>query len=341
MGDLKYVSIDRVFSKLGRELKGTDLNETDVIEWIGDALSFLEVPQILVEDVKFLKVKDYHTDMPDCLHMITQIAKNLDVPKPKELPCEETEPEVPEEKEDTCYSCESGGDVTPFNKVNINADYLDHLPDEYALAFLNLEEAQLLECQDLEKLDLDWTYRAWTSSAYYRRNFAPVRLSNHTFFNSLVCREKDPIYTSHDYEYTVIGEREKRIRFNFKEGEVAISYLKVSVDEETGYPLIPDNISYISAIVYFIKWKLAESFEWSGREGWAGKADKAEERWLKYARQAKNNMKMPKTLDQYQNLLEQSHYLIPNHKRYYDYFGNLGKSSMRNFQVQNNNHNIR
>ena len=123
---------------------------------------------------------------------------------------------------------------------------------------------------------------------------------------------------------------DKLLRFNFIEGQVAVSYLRNTVDS-SGYPLIPDNISYITAIVYYIKWKIAEMYEWAGRDGWAAKAEKAEARWGKYAKQAKNFMKMPKTLDQYQNLLEQTHYLIPNHKRYYEYFGNLSKSQPRNF----------
>jgi hypothetical protein len=282
MSTLKYVTIDRVFSKISRDLKGTETNEGDVIEWIGEALEFLEVPQILVEDVKFLKVVDYHTEMPEGLHMITQIAKHAT--------------------------------STPIAQ----------------------NEEVLSDVDDPDFLNLDWTYNVWTSSDIYLKNYTPVRLATGNFFNTLVCKEKDDsLYNSCDDEYTIIGETEKKLRFNFIEGDVAVSFLKNSVDEETGYPLIPENISYLSAIVYYLKWKIAEMHEWAGRDGWASKADKAEVRWSKYARQAKNYMKMPKTLDQYQNLLEQSHNLIPNHNRYYNYFGNLGKRQVRNFQMTN------
>lgn len=304
MNTLKYVTVDRVFSKVGRDLKGTEVNESDVIEWIGEALEFLQVPQILVEDVKFLKVKDYHVDMPSNLHMITQIAKNTDINK-------------------------------LYNKNTCSNEDIEMT---YTEAFLNSEKTQNLNCSIIDKLDLDWTYNIWTSSQYYKRNFTPIRLSTGTFFNSLVCKEKDEsLYLTCDYEYTVIGETEKKLRFNFIEGDIAISYLKNSVDKETGYPLIPDQISYISAITYYIKWKIAEMYAWAGREGWETKADKAEIRWGKYKKQATSYMKMPKTLDDYQNLLEQTHYLIPNHKKYYSYFGNLGKNKTRNFNNLNRN----
>lgn len=295
---LKYVTIDRIFSKINRDLKGTEVNESDVIEWIGEALEFLEVPQILVEDVKFLKVEDYHTNIPSNLHMITQIARNNAYSKPVKKDCEYFDRE-----EDQIEVCEN-----------------NTIPDS---------------CNP-EFLDLDWTYTIWTTSDYYRKNYTPVRLATGNFFKSLVCKEKDKsLYQTCSDEYTIIGDTEKKLRYNFIEGEVAISYLKNSVDKETGYPLIPDQISYTTAIVYYLKWKIAEMHDWAGREGWVSKAEKAEQRWGKYAKQAKNYMKMPKTLDQYQNLLEQSHYLIPNHKRYYGFFGNLNKSEVRNFSNLN------
>ena len=336
MSALKYVTIDRIFSKVARDLKGTETNESDVIEWIGEALEFLEVPQILVEDVKFLEVKDYHADMPEGLHMITQIAKNTEdnyQPDSRQTNCQcQTSPEP------TPCTCNNNFDNDACASVDWDLDeqQMENMPNDYSTAFLNAQETQYLDSLSFNKLDLDWTYNIWTSSDYYTRNFVPVRLATGTFFNSLVCKEKDKsLYQTCDYEYTIIGETEKKLRFNFIGGKVAISYLKNSIDKETGYPLIPDNISYITAITYYLKWKIAEMYEWAGREGWGAKAERAEAKWLKYCRQAKNHMKMPKTLDEYQNLLEQTHYLIPDHNKYYNYFGNLGKNQTRNFSTLN------
>ena len=182
--------------------------------------------------------------------------------------------------------------------------------------------------------NLNIGYGTWVNSNQYKGNYTPVRLANNVFFNSVVCKEKDyqNIYKDCADEYTIVGSINKMLRFSFKEGFVAISYLKNRLDPETGYPLIPDNPSYMAAIVYYLKWKIAEWHAWNGRSGFISMARENERLWLKYARQAKNYMKMPRSLDQYQNLLEQSHYLIPRHKRYYGYFGNLGRSEHQPFK---------
>jgi len=46
MSELQFTSIDRIISKFHRDLRGTDVNESDMVEWIGEALEFLKVPQI-------------------------------------------------------------------------------------------------------------------------------------------------------------------------------------------------------------------------------------------------------------------------------------------------------
>jgi len=186
--------------------------------------------------------------------------------------------------------------------------------------------------------DLKWEYSLWSDSQYCKDKFTPVRLSNNVFFNSLVCKEKNnqEIYRNCGDEYTIVGTTEKRLRFSFREGFVAVAYLRNAIDIETGYPLVPDNYSYLSAITYYIKWKLAEWYDWNGREGFGIKAEKAEKRWLKYTKQGKNYMKMPKGLDQYQNLLEQSHTMIPKHNMYYGHFGNLNKAESKKFNNPDN-----
>jgi hypothetical protein len=307
MSVLNYTTMDRIFSKIHRDLKGTTINETDVIEWVGEALEFLKVPQILVQDVTFLKVVDYHSVMPANLHLITQIARDNEYDPNNACTCETTPGAIEDEDEETAEIPETS-DPCCECAANCPAQFLD----------------------------LSWTYEVWTSHAEFINHFTPVRLSTHTFFNSIVCKEKDMTpYASCKDEYTIVGETEKRLRYNFINGMVAISYLRNAFDPETGYPLIPDNISYITAIVYFIKWKIAEMYDWAGREGWGVKAEKAEVKWLKYVGQAKSFMKMPKTLDQYQNLLEQSHHLLPNHRKYYNYFGTLGEQEVRNYNRDN------
>lgn len=305
--ELQFTTVDRVLAKVHRDLKGIDLNETDAIEWIGEALEFLKVPQVQDQAVAFIEVNNYEADLPQGFQMVLQIAKNNQW-KPEEknsccLPKDIIEQVVVEEEQTTedCDECYS-----PF-----------------------------AECYQ-PYFDMQWQYINWTTHKYYKEEFTPVRLANNTLFNSIVCKEinhKD-IYEncgSNIDEYTIVGTTNKKLRFSFKEGYIAMAYIKNAIDNETGYPLIPDNISYVTAITYYLKWKMAEMMTWNGREGFARLAQDNERLWLKYARQGKNYMKMPKSIDQFQNLLEQSHYLIPRHRRYYGFFGNLGREENRNF----------
>lgn len=289
---MEYTTINTILSKFHRDFRDTDINETDAIEWIGEALEFLKVPQIQEQAVTFIEVNNYEANVPKGLQLVLQIARNnewQEETKDSEIITKETVEEV-----DNSETCTNDIPYKPY-------------------------------------FDMQWQYLNWTQCNYYIQKFTPVRLANHTFFNSLVCKEKSPYENFGEDEYSIVGTVNKKFRFSFEKGQIAISYIKNALDIETGYPLIPDNISYITAITYYIKWKMAERLAWDGRESYARLAQDSERLWLKYARQGKNFMKMPKTIDQFQNLLEQSHYLIPRHKRYYNFFGNLGREEDRKF----------
>lgn len=315
METLNYTSVDRIFSKIGRDLKGEDnIDEIDVIEWIGEALEFLKVHQIQEQSVQFIEVKNNEAFLPKGLQMVLQIAKDNEWSPETPIKCMEKIADKIEEKVKENTECVDCGDHEIFDKdYNLDNLFIEHGGYETVI-------------------DAPWNLGPWVNSNCYKERFTPVRLANNTFFNSIVCKEKGiPYVNPNGDDYTIVGVTEKKFRFSFEEGYVAVAYVKNALDKDTGYPLIPDNISYISAITYYIKWKIAEKHDWSGREGWSTKAEKAEQRWIKYCRQAKNYMKMPKSIDQYQNLLEQSHYLIPRHNRYYGYFGNLGRREDRSF----------
>lgn len=311
MSELQYTTVERIFSKFHRDLRGTDLNESDVIEWIGEALEFLKVSQVQEQAVAFLEVENFEAKIPRGFHMVLQIARNNRWKKEDKCSPKKILSQIEDVEESECSSCNEQI-ITDCN------------------GFV-LDNNQIVEYKPY--FDLKFNYQPWLANKYYRRDYTPVRLANHTLFNTLVCKEKvDPCLGCID-EYTIVGVTDKKLRFSFEEGFVAMSYLRNAIDNETGYPLIPDNISYITAITYYIKWKLAEWYEWNGRAGYNGITQDTERKWLKYVKQATNFMKMPKSLDDYQDLLEQTHYLIPDHKKYYRYFGNLGKSEQLTFNT--------
>ena len=317
MSELQYTSVDRIISKFHRDLRGTDVNESDMIEWIGEALEFLKVPQIQDQAIAFIEVKNHHAEIPKGFQMVLQIARNNHWEEKKDICTPKVIIDEITETNEDCLDCGPCSDnilVTDCNGFILdNNNIIDYKP----------------------QFDLKLNYQYWKNSSYYKRQYTPVRLANHTLFNSIVCKEKVDDCIGCIDEYTIVGTTEKRIRCSFENGQIAMSYLKNAIDEETGYPLVPDQISYITAISYYIKWKIAEWYSWSGRDGFEQKADKAQQNWTHYVKQAKNWAKMPKSIDDYQDLLEQTHYLIPNHKKYYGFFGNLGKSQELNFNKHN------
>lgn len=294
MNNFQYTSVDRIFSKLYRDLPDViDIHEDDVLEYIGEACEYLNIPNNLEEAVSFIDVKDYHAPLPKHLHLIIQIAKyNGSLGKEFKECCNE------------------------IKKNNINKS------DNYVLGC-----DEPIESKPSVMNGLSQKYIEWMQSDFYKRGFEPIRLSNHTFFNSVVCRDDETknIYRKpycHE-EYTIVGSINRKLRFSFRDGVIAISYYRNMIDPETGYPLIPDNIRHINAITYYIKWKIAERLNWSGREGFGRLAEENYQLWDKYVGQANNYTAMPKTIDDYQDILDESNSLLPNFKRYNKFFGNL------------------
>lgn len=76
MKNIKYTSLYRIFDKLLRDLGLEDINESDIIEWSGEALEAINAPRNYEEAVAFLEVKNYKAELPQGTHSIIQIAKN-------------------------------------------------------------------------------------------------------------------------------------------------------------------------------------------------------------------------------------------------------------------------
>ena len=323
-----YTTVDTIFAKFSRDLRGNEVNEADMVEWIGEALSFMKVAEIQEEAVAFIEVADYKAELPCGFQSVIQVARNNNWVKNENESC-------------VCPSNVLINSITTQEVIVDNTlppepldqpivDCEGNIIGEYEMAYYR------------PYFDLKYEYYGWNSSRYFKENYTPIRLANHSFFNTMVATEQDEaikeIYNSNTTdEYTLAGGFPNyALRFSFKEGSIALSYLRTVIDAETGYPVIPDNILFISAITYYVKWKISERFRWEGREGSAQESRDAEEHWLKYVRQAINHIKMPHGVDQYQNIMENSLYLIPRTRKYYGFFGNLGREEDRRFNNPDN-----
>ena len=294
--NLQYVSADRIIAKLYRDLGLEELNETDIIEQIGEALEAIGAITLYEEAIAYIEINNHQADLPNGLHSIIQVAKNNKWTKQDKqqlcpanimLDCTTQEMENISSKTTPCGCGDS--DLNYQNFVPLDCE--GKIIGDYDVAYYR------------PYFDLQYEYHLWGNSHYYKENYTPVRLANHTFFNTLVCPEQENLYKSCTDEYTLIGDK---IRTSFKEGSIAIAYYRQKVDEETGYPLIPDEYSVITAITMYITMKYMGRLWYMGREGYADKYQKSEQDWQWYCKQAGNKQMMPHGVDQFQNFTEYS-----------------------------------
>jgi len=299
---MKYVSLDTVFSSLSRDLKEYSISEGEVIEWCGRALEATQTESVYEHAVAFCEVSNHECIIPKHLHVILQIARN---------------------------NKWSGSGLTPKDVVtdtttNDPADIPVVLDTEgmplhdYELAYYRPYFDVLGEYVTDGTKQPNWNH------------FTPVRLANHTFFDTIVAKEDDfeTIYSSCRDEYTIVED--DTLRFSFKEGQVAVSYIRQKMDCSTGFPMIPDTYSNKQAIECFVRYKLKEIDFYQNRQGSESRLQKAESDWQWYCKQAVNDNVMPQTIDEWENLMQQRNYMMPQTNRYYGFFGKLSTKENRN-----------
>jgi len=316
-----YVSTGNILAKYHRDFRGLDVHESDAIEWIGESLGFMKIASAQEEAIAFIEVKNNEAVLPNGLHYIIGIAKDNYWTKEEPTTCASDVVEAI--CADDCVDCNCADECV---MVDCNGLRLDGKEFTYYRPYF----------------DLQGEYYGWCNTSYYQERYSPIRLANHSFFNSLVCQDPDvsDIYrkgSSHE-EYTIIEN--SILRFSFKEGFIAVAYLRQKVEEGTGYPMIPDNEYARSAITYYMTWKTKQRECYMHREGACALADRAQIQWERYIKKFKNFAKMPSGVDQHQNLAEASRYLIPRHNRYYGFFGKLGRMENRTFNNPRNKFNL-
>ncbi len=314
-----YTSVLRVFSKIERDFGITTFNEFDVIEWIGEALEAIGSINQYEEAIAFIEVKNHQCYLPKGLNSIIQIAKNRCWDGISKGICAEQVVKT------TCTAnvIPQGQSPVLVDSCNVPVPLCPKTPvliDCHGTPITDYEVAYYRPFFDLNAF-----YFNWCNSELYKSCFYPVRLANHTFFNSLVCQEtsediKKLYHTTRD-EYTVINK--EILRFSFQEGQVALAYTRQKLDIETGYPMIPDIKSVIDAVCFYIQWKMQSKEYYMAREGAEGRMNTAKKQWIWYCKQAGGELTQPFGIDDYQDILDMMKYLVPQKDRYFGFFGNL------------------
>lgn len=302
MKNFKYCSINRVIADIDRDFGITDINEGDLIEWVGKALEGIGCVQQYQEAVAFIEVKNHQCSLPSSYHGIIQIARNMSFQKIQ--------------PQDIC-------DITPTT-VEEPVSQVPSVPFPV-----------ILDCQGQPITDYEVAYyRPYFDFSYGYNNFrhfaqttglSPVRKAAGSFSDVLICDlpgESKPYHSSDSDEYMVVAG--EILRFNFKEGQIALAFLRNPVDEQ-GLPMIPDNYSYLQAVAFFVAWKYYFKQALKGRQGAMQQADILEGQWQWYCGQATQVAMMPHGIDEWENLKEQASYFIPRTQQYNSFFGRLNR----------------
>jgi hypothetical protein len=300
-------SVGRIISELRRDTPW-NINETDIIEWTGRALEQITTKRDYEEALAFIEVKDHQALLPDDLSLVIQVARNK------------------------CFSFPEDGSVCPENIVGTTTteesttttpsvlDCNGNIIGGYELAYYR------------PYYDLVYEYELWMGHKWYQGCYTPVRLKNTTLFNTIVCTETDQEkYTDSQDSYAISGPY---IRFSFKEGSIALAYLRPRLDED-GFPLIPDNESAVQAIISYITFKIQNKRYLQDEIPLAKKLD-AEQTWHWYCAQAKNRSFKPTTIDDHQDILDQRSYLLPRQHKYYGFFADRSAPENRIFHRSHN-----
>ena len=295
----KTTSVKRVIAKVMSDM---DLQEgthriSDMVEWAAEAVERIGAfPSFITKVAGMdgnppLELKDYQSQLPPDFHRLIQVEYSTNIAGPF----------YPMRYATGSFA---GFNVLTGNNSSANPSDSAVESDLVKLAMdvydLNYEDA-------LELINTDEDKRATL-----------VGILNSTTAGGIVSPDT-AINNSGDYTYIVVGNY---IKTNIKDGYLLVSYQAVPTDDE-GYPLIPDDASYIEALYWFIVMKLTYP-EWrAGRVRDAVYYD-ARRSWNYYSKQAYANAIMP-TRDQMESIKNTWLRLVPEIHEHDSAYSTIGQ----------------
>jgi hypothetical protein len=288
MAIYKTISSKAVIRKIFRDLKPQNDNWIDdAVEWIGEALEHIGAAPQLCQKQCVLEIKDHKTLMPSDLYYINQVAIN--------------------------------NSVSPVssNELDKLIDRVKELKDEIAEA-----QAAGLEYSDTASILHEINSRIVVLENVYFKNenlLQPLQYGASTFHRSMHCN--DCVNENTRYEDTYIVDCDY-IKTSFESGKICISYMAFPTDEEC-YPLVPDDISYMEAMFWYIYKKLLISFVAPPETKRNGiNYTFADQKWKYYCTQARNAANFP-DIDKYESFMKKWVRMIPSINRHDTTFEDL------------------
>jgi hypothetical protein len=288
MAIYKTISSKAVIRKIFRDLKPQNDNWIDdAVEWIGEALEHIGAAPQLCQKQCVLEIKDHKTLMPSDLYYINQVAIN--------------------------------NSVSPVssNELDKLIDKVKELKDEIAEA-----QAAGLEYSDTASILHEINSRIVVLENVYFKNenlLQPLQYGASTFHRSMHC--SDCVNENTRYEDTYIVDCDY-IKTSFESGKICLSYMAFPTDEDC-YPLVPDDISYMEAMFWYIYKKLLISFVAPPETKRNGiNYTFADQKWKYYCTQARNAANFP-DIDKYESFMNQWVRMIPSINRHDTTFEDL------------------
>jgi hypothetical protein len=114
---------------------------------------------------------------------------------------------------------------------------------------------------------------------------------------------------------------------SFRYGLIQVRYLAMPIDEN-GYPMIPDDVAFMEALMWRVKAKLAM------RKNNYDEFEACNFYWNKYCMQARGSANFP-DLETMQRIANIRNRLVHNRHEFYEDFNNLGRPEIMNLHGSN------
>lgn len=295
-------SVNRVISKVmtDLDLKEGDHRVSDMIEWSGEALEKIGgfptfINKVMGKDgLPLLQISNYQAKLPCDFHSLIQIG----------------------------YSTNTTGPFYPMRYATGSFDYGSTYTEDSSISYVAPTSDLVTICMSLYNL----SYVDALAKINTEPNIRSIltALVSPTTSNSLA----DGTNTTTDCTYLINGGY---VKTNQETGYLMVAYQAIPTDNQ-GYPMIPDNQSYIEAIYWYITMKLMYP-EWvGGRVRDAVYAD-AKRSWNFYCKQAYGNAMMPNGAEQMETIKNTWHRLVEEFNEHDSFFSTMGQEQV----IYNNN----